>query len=197
VTATAERLDQLLHRPLDDQRWLVVFLDGFSMGEHLLVGALGVTADGTKVPLGVVEGATENTAVCTRLVTGLRDRGLDPSMGCWLSSTAARPWPPRSAAPSAPTRSSSGAAATRNPTCSTTCPRPKGPHPAPAARRLGHPRPAAGTRRTGDTRPRPGPQATRRGREPARGPGRDPDRQPAGVSGKLLQTSSRPTPWRA
>src|SRR5512132_122698 len=28
VTATAERLDQLLHRPLGGQRWLVVFLDG-------------------------------------------------------------------------------------------------------------------------------------------------------------------------
>ena len=41
VSATAERLDQLLHRPLDQQRWLVVFLDGFGMGEHLLVGALG------------------------------------------------------------------------------------------------------------------------------------------------------------
>src|SRR5215211_7647613 len=52
VTATAERLEQLLHRPLGEQRWLVVFLDGFGMGEHLLVGALGVTADGTKVPLG-------------------------------------------------------------------------------------------------------------------------------------------------
>jgi putative transposase len=59
----------------------VVFLDGFGMGEHLLVGALGVTADGTKVPLGVVEGTTENTAVCTRLVTGLRDRGLDVERG--------------------------------------------------------------------------------------------------------------------
>jgi hypothetical protein len=81
VTATAERLDQLLHRPLDGQRWLVVFLDGFGMGEHLLVGALGVTADGTKVPLGVVEGTTENAAVCTRLVTGLRDRGLDAERG--------------------------------------------------------------------------------------------------------------------
>jgi putative transposase len=81
VTATAERLDQLLHRPLGGQRWLVVFLDGFGMGEHLLVGALGVTADGTKVPLGVVEGTTENTAVCTRLVTGLRDRGLDTEHG--------------------------------------------------------------------------------------------------------------------
>jgi transposase-like protein len=81
VTATAERLDQLLQRPLDGQRWLVVFLDGFGMGEHLLVGALGVTADGTKVPLGVVEGTTENKAVCTRLVAGLRDRGLDAERG--------------------------------------------------------------------------------------------------------------------
>jgi hypothetical protein len=41
VTATAERRDQLLHRPLGGQRWLVGFLDGFGMGEHLLVGALG------------------------------------------------------------------------------------------------------------------------------------------------------------
>jgi putative transposase len=81
VTATAERLDQLLARPLGDQRWLVVFLDGFGMGEHLLVGALGVTADGTKVPLGVVEGTTENKAVCTRLVADLQDRGLDASKG--------------------------------------------------------------------------------------------------------------------
>jgi transposase-like protein len=81
VAATAERLEELLHRPLGDQRWLVVFLDGFGMGEHLLVGALGVTADGTKVPLGVVEGTTENKAVCLRLVTGLRDRGLDAERG--------------------------------------------------------------------------------------------------------------------
>jgi putative transposase len=81
VTATAERLDQLLGRALDGQRWLVVFLDGFGMGEHLLVGALGVTADGTKVPLGVVEGTTENKSVCRRLVTGLRDRGLEAEHG--------------------------------------------------------------------------------------------------------------------
>ena len=51
VAATAERLAELLARRLDQDRWLVVFLDGFGMGEHLLVGALGVTADGTKVPL--------------------------------------------------------------------------------------------------------------------------------------------------
>jgi putative transposase len=82
VAATAERLAELLARRLDERRWLVVFLDGFSMGEHLLVGALGVTDDGTKVPLGVAEGTTENKAVCTRLVADLQDRGLDASGGC-------------------------------------------------------------------------------------------------------------------
>src|SRR6266511_1353749 len=63
VAATAERLAGLLARPLDDRRWLVVFLDGFGMGEHLLVGALGVAADGTKVFLCVAAATTENTAV--------------------------------------------------------------------------------------------------------------------------------------
>jgi putative transposase len=81
VTATAELLAELLARRLDQDRWLVVFLDGFGMGEHLLVGALGVTADGTKVPLGVVEGTTENKAVCTRLVADLAERGLDATRG--------------------------------------------------------------------------------------------------------------------
>jgi putative transposase len=49
VTATAERLAELLARPLDQQRWLIVFLDGLGFAEHTLVGALGV-----------VEGSTEN-----------------------------------------------------------------------------------------------------------------------------------------
>lgn len=81
VAATAERLAELCARPLDTDRWPVVMLDGVHLGEHLLVVALGVTADGTKVPLGVVEGSTENAAVCTRLVADLVDRGLDSSRG--------------------------------------------------------------------------------------------------------------------
>lgn len=81
VAATAERLAELLARRLEEERWLVVFLDGFGMGEHLLVGALGVTGDGTKVPLGVAEGTTENKAVCTRLVADLAERGLDATKG--------------------------------------------------------------------------------------------------------------------
>jgi len=79
--ATAERLAEFRSRPLDDRRWLIVFVDGFDFAGHTMVGALGVTADGTKVPLGVVEGSTENATVVRHLITGLRDRGLDASEG--------------------------------------------------------------------------------------------------------------------
>lgn len=81
ITATAERLAEFRSRPLDDQRWLTCFVDGFDFAGHTMVGALGVTADGTKVPLGVVEGSTENKAVVRHLIAGLRDRGLDASEG--------------------------------------------------------------------------------------------------------------------
>ena len=46
-----------------------------------MVGALGVTSDGTKVPLGVVEGSTENATVVRGLVSDLRDRGLTAEHG--------------------------------------------------------------------------------------------------------------------
>ena len=81
VAATAARLAELCARPLGEARWPIVMLDGVHLGEHLLVVALGVTDDGSKVPLGVVEGSTENAAVCTRLVADLAERGLDASCG--------------------------------------------------------------------------------------------------------------------
>jgi transposase-like protein len=81
VTATAERLAEFRSRPLDDHRWLIVFCDGFDFAGHTMVGALGVTVDGTKVPLGVVEGSTENATVVRGLIASLRDRGLDATEG--------------------------------------------------------------------------------------------------------------------
>ena len=74
MTATAEKRAELLARPLGEQRWLVVFCDGFGFGEHTLVAALGVTADGVKVPLGVVEGSTENAAVSEDVPLGVELR---------------------------------------------------------------------------------------------------------------------------
>jgi len=81
ITATAQRLAEFRCRPLDDRRWLVCFVDGFDFAGHTMVGALGVASDGTKVPLGVVEGSTENATVVRGLIAGLRDRGLDAAEG--------------------------------------------------------------------------------------------------------------------
>jgi putative transposase len=47
------------------------------VAEHCCVVALGITLDGTKVPLALAEGATENATVVTDLLVGLRERGLE------------------------------------------------------------------------------------------------------------------------
>jgi hypothetical protein len=109
VAATAERLAELLARPLDEERWLVVFLDGFGMGEHLLVGALGVTADGTKVPLGWPRAPPRTRRSAPGWSVTSPTVAWTPAAGCCSSSTAARPWSGRSARCSAARRSSNGA----------------------------------------------------------------------------------------
>ena len=45
-----------------------------------LVAALGIDGNGDKHPLGLVEGATENTAVLQALIDNLIERGLDPTV---------------------------------------------------------------------------------------------------------------------
>jgi putative transposase len=52
-------------------------VDGIRVAEHCCVVALGITIDGTKVPLGLAEGATENATVVTEVLVGLRERGLE------------------------------------------------------------------------------------------------------------------------
>ena len=81
MAATRTGLSAFRSRPLGDRRWLVVYIDGFGFGDETMVGALGVDADGNKLPLTVVHGTTENKAVCQRLLDELEDRGFDPGAG--------------------------------------------------------------------------------------------------------------------
>lgn len=77
VAMTERALDEMMHADLSEHDLVALMADGVHFGEHLCVVALGITIDGTKVPLGLVEGTTENATVVTELLTGLRDRGLD------------------------------------------------------------------------------------------------------------------------
>ena len=77
VAATETALTGLLSRRLDDLDLVAFLVDGVHFGERCCVVALGIGIDGTKHPLAVEEGSTENATLVTDLITGLRDRGLD------------------------------------------------------------------------------------------------------------------------
>jgi putative transposase len=77
VAATETALAELMSRRLDDLDLVALLIDGVHFGEHTCVVALGIGIDGTKHPLAVEEGSTENATLATGLITGLRDRGLD------------------------------------------------------------------------------------------------------------------------
>ena len=77
VAATETALEQLMSRRLDDLDLVAFMVDGVHFGEHVCVVALGIGIDGTKYPLALEEGSTENATLVTGLITGLRDRGLD------------------------------------------------------------------------------------------------------------------------
>jgi putative transposase len=77
VAATEHALAELLAADLTGLDLVALMLDGIRIAEHTCVVALGITIDGTKVPLALAEGATENATVVGDLLTGLRDRGLD------------------------------------------------------------------------------------------------------------------------
>ncbi len=84
VAATETALAELLAADLSGLDLVALMIDGVHFGDHLCVIALGVGIDGTKHPLGLVEGSTENTTVVTDLLTGLRDRGLDTSRAIFV-----------------------------------------------------------------------------------------------------------------
>lgn len=79
VRATETALAELMDRRLDDLDLVAIMVDGLHFGEHTCVVALGIDIDGVKHPLGLEEGATENTRVVADLIVGLRERGLDVS----------------------------------------------------------------------------------------------------------------------
>lgn len=78
VAKTKARLRDFTARRLDGDNMdlVALFLDGIEVAEHAVVVALGVTVDGTKVPLGLWQGSTENTTLCVALLNDLVERGL-------------------------------------------------------------------------------------------------------------------------
>jgi len=77
VAATGTALAELMDSDLTGLDLVALMVDGVHFAGHCCVVALGIDIDGTKHPLAVVEGDTENATLVTELLVGLRERGLD------------------------------------------------------------------------------------------------------------------------
>lgn len=76
VAATEQALGELLARDLSQLETAVLMIDGLNVADQMIIVALVITADGTKVPVGMMLGDTENTVVVKDLLADLVARGL-------------------------------------------------------------------------------------------------------------------------
>lgn len=74
--ATETAMGELLARDLSELETAVLMIDGLNVADQMIVVALVITADGTKVPAGLMLGDTENGVVVTDLLADLVARGL-------------------------------------------------------------------------------------------------------------------------
>jgi transposase-like protein len=81
VALSAVKMKAWMSADLSKRDLLVIQIDGLHIkGELVLIGAVGIDAEGHKHPLALVDGATENTAVVQALLDDLVERGLDPEV---------------------------------------------------------------------------------------------------------------------
>jgi transposase-like protein len=73
---TEKLLQEFLSRPIDNY-FPIIMMDGVHLGDYLVVVALGITTEGKKKILGIIEGSTENSKICTDLLQNIIERGLD------------------------------------------------------------------------------------------------------------------------
>ena len=76
VAKTRAQLEAWQSQPLDALDLVGLVLDGVHVGEHCVLVALGIAADGQKHALGLWERSTENATLCQTLLTNLQSRGL-------------------------------------------------------------------------------------------------------------------------
>ena len=76
VAATKTAMAELLDADLSSLETAVLMIDGLNVAGEMIVVALVICADGTKVPVGLRLGDTENATVVKDLLADLVDRGL-------------------------------------------------------------------------------------------------------------------------
>jgi putative transposase len=81
VRASARKLRELSERRLEGEDFVAIFIDGKNFSDDGIVLAVGITVEGEKRILGIIETATENGKVVSEFFNQLLDRGLTFSNG--------------------------------------------------------------------------------------------------------------------
>ena len=123
IEASEAELEALLSRRFDDLKLLIIYIDGVVFGEHTMIGAVGVDAEGRKHVLGIREGPRRTPpwllSYCRTSWLG----ALIRSRNACSSSMVRRLSGPQSTQSSAPISPSSAAVRTSCATCSITFPK--------------------------------------------------------------------------
>ncbi|PIQ87350.1 MAG: hypothetical protein COV74_01105 [Candidatus Omnitrophica bacterium CG11_big_fil_rev_8_21_14_0_20_45_26] len=77
IRASARKLGHLMSRPLNQDDFAALFIDGKSFSEDGIILVVGVTIEGRKKILGFVQAASEKESVIREFFERLAERGLD------------------------------------------------------------------------------------------------------------------------
>ena len=77
IEASRAKLKQLAERRLEKKKFCALLVDATPFEGQQIVAALGIGYDGTKMILGIWQGATENATVVGELLGDLMNRGFD------------------------------------------------------------------------------------------------------------------------
>ena len=77
IEASRAKLKQLMERRLEKKKFCALLIDATPFEGQQVVAAIGIGYDGTKMILGIWQGATENTTVVGELLGDLLNRGFD------------------------------------------------------------------------------------------------------------------------
>jgi transposase-like protein len=81
IRASKKKLQELMERKLDRYDFIAVVLDGKRFGDDGIIIAIGITMEGEKILLGIIQSSTENHKVCRDFLMKLVARGLKYEQG--------------------------------------------------------------------------------------------------------------------
>jgi len=90
IEASRKKLKERTDRRLEGYDIIAMVMDGKAFGDDGMIIALGVTVEGRKVFLGIIQSSTENHKVCRDFLLKLIDRGLKYDKGLLVMADGAK-----------------------------------------------------------------------------------------------------------